>query len=474
MSKFIIATSKSDEKHINDITIHMVHCLIYNYIILFENDQDTTVRVDDVEKKQAMIVINLKLILKRRASPIIYPDRSRNAVYKILAFKRPPLVHSRGKKTVSRYFYFFDTLAKIQNSTLVYEWQNNSFEPIEIQKVIHTKKLQRAFHIALIHVNMLESYPKLEIYEEDPYCIVVPLRRFTIVQAIFFAPFDKTTWILLFVSVVVAVLGWKLLQKSDASSHWRFLSEMLANMVAQSLSLRSKRKVLLLLLQIFIFSIFYLRNLYEGVVTSIMSERSDFIKYQTFEKLLESNSDVKLFLSKAFFMKNYSKLERWQDRIYFDTELKTPFEMAESNFVIINICSEIELFMKLRGGEEFYYMIPEKINNQLLKLDVGFTNPYLERWQLIMDRAIETGLMQIWKKFHKNAINPIMSRASGDENNDAVPLSIKDLYQVFLIVPFGLVLALLIFLIELFYHDCVSKLSINLLKSILCRKNVKP
>lgn len=314
-------------------------------------------------------------------------------------------------------------------------------------------------------------------YVEQSMCVMVPLPKvISIMEFAFLKPFDFMTWLLFILSLLVAMFLWKFLKKeSNSSTQWRFIFEILAVLVGQSISIRHKRLMMTILLQIFIFSAFYLRNLYEGIVTSVMTERFVEKRFSTFDELIESDENFKFQASDYFVshMMNTSHYERIKDWLTFSVNSSLQ-DLSKNRTVIITSCSVIDHYMSGSHGKnsasQFYYVLPEKLFPHYLHFDVGFFSPYIDKLQELMDRAFEAGLPQAWKKLHNQFIYTVLSenpKMSG--NDEPKPLEFMDLYQIFMILPIGYALAFIAYLFEFVYHK-YQHVSWTWVKIVVMRK----
>jgi hypothetical protein len=251
--------------------------------------------------------------------------------------------------------------------------------------------------------------------------------------------------------MVLAILCWKYLKREGHDSHWRFLSAILANLVNQSVSIGKNRLILIAMLQIFILSTYYLRNLYESDVTSVLTDRLSYQKFRTFDELLTSKENFSFMVDDDFLfhLKNHVKF----DAARIVTKFTNYSHMAESNVVLVSVCSQLDAALRKPNRASFhYFMLPEKMIPSYVQYDVGVISPYIDKWQTFMDYAFETGLTQIWERMYSDSVFGVTSREETYESSQVEPLSVRDVYKVFMILPIGLGIAFFVFLCEILYH----------------------
>lgn len=128
----------------------------------------------------------------------------------------------------------------------------------------------------------------------------------------------------------------------------------------------------------------------------------------------------------------------------------------------------------LENSEEFkkfYYKMDEKLFPHYYKLDGSYLNPYMEKFQEIMDRAVEAGLPKIWKLFYKMKTSTMSGNSK--ESNETSDLTFEDLKSAFLTILILFILIFLIFLCEIFYHDFLRFFKIEMLVGKPKKKKMK-
>lgn len=332
-------------------------------------------------------------------------------------------------------------------------------------------------------ISFFDDAKKLNIYDQWEACFLVttpsPEIKF---QIVLLMPFDKSIWIGISVSLVVSAVIWKLFRTFGTSdSHWRFLFSLYGIFLFQGVKMHKNHLVLMILLQIFVFVIYIFGNLHQGMVTSFKIQQLDIKKFKTFEELLES--DYKIAVTSQI------------DRLYRDTEIyqaairqnrlyqnEDPIiETFHEKFAMTHACELIEYrkhFRSLNGtsqGEK--YLVQQRIFIRLVDAEAGIFNPYILRFQELMDWSFEAGLPKAWNLNFKLALRQILNHSNNFEEESSGDLTFSDIAPMFLILIIGSLTATFVLLIEIFHHDFISELSLEYflkkLEKFRRRKNFK-
>lgn len=411
------------------------------------------------------------LIVKQKSeiSHLLYPDHMVEVTMRIFTHTNPPLVTVDNGKIKSKYMYFFKILKERRILTRIRVLSLS--DPRQISSRFKEWQANRQYELFLSKTfNFIDNLPRLMTYEQLSYCVMVPKpERTSIIQFIFLQPFDWITWILLIIFTFLAMIFLKILK----SSQMRFLSAILANLVGQAVEFRHNRITLTFLLQFFIFATFQLSILYDAEITSAITERFEERRYSTFNDIIDSDEKFNFVMTSSFakHLIDSEKFENIRDRVKYSISLNySPKEIAEKKIVIIAMCDVAELH--LSNLSNFYYVLPEKILPHYLQFDVALINPFLEKLQSIMNYAFEGGLPQAWEKLEKFSLNNDGLTEEFGEFESEQPLKLEELIQVFLILPVGLSLSLLVFLCEILYYKC-QHISWTWIKIVISRKLVR-
>jgi hypothetical protein len=207
-----------------------------------------------------------------------------------------------------------------------------------------------------------------------------------------------------------------------------------------------------------IIAFWILGTTYQSIVTTFMMEPMQTSTLKTIDELFMSDYKVYIFDLFDFAMKENVAYQKAISggRIRFMFEHKVVDDHA-----YVSLCSLVHgllnfKFIHLKNTS--YYLLPERQFMTPLNLDVGFLNPFLNKLQHLMDLCFTAGLPRAWKTFHQLTMREWL-RKNGqtadivDESNDILDLS--QILPICVILLIGHGFALMAFLLEVFYHDCV-------------------
>lgn len=465
MSKFIFVTSKTSVYQLRELSHGICHSKIQNAVVVYEKNSMVNINVQDFQFCRTRFSVNA-LAVRRTEISRLFPSQIQGYIFRVLYHLRLPFAHFENNILYTAYNSFVSTFCKKYGLKMY-------AEAAEIMNYAERiPEMRELFDLILTNaLRFSDMLPSLMVYEELAACILVPLpQRTSIVQLIFFMPFDKIVWFLLIGSIIFAMVCWKFLSTSD--SCWRFLWANCANIVDQSVSMHSNRLVLIILLQTFVFATLYVRLLYEGLVTSVMSERFEEKRFTKIDEVFTSDLNFTIYVTETFGTYLLQKYDYLENRLVYDTKNTTAAEFAEDHSILVTSCEIAELAMNQNNDENpawrYYYVLDEKLQPYFQTMDVYKASPYLEKLQELMDRCFESGLTNAWRIAHRMSIFGILGKMEPKENN-AEPLKLEDVQQIFYILPIGWFLALLVFIGEILYQK-TRHISMTWLKIVMRRK----
>lgn len=268
-------------------------------------------------------------------------------------------------------------------------------------------------------------------------------------------PFDWKVWTAFWTALILAGIVWKLYARMTAiDSVWRFVFGVLAYFVVQSVSIRSNRFFLMLILQTFIFAVLILGSLYQGELTASMIRPSSEEKLTTFDELFESNFSIvtsNLLHTKMMHDDAYAKIKFKVNSTGIDTGKINFAEMSRDGKALIMSCYLADFHYHYHGdASKFYYLLEERIMKHYERLDATYMNPHIDKMQLYMDWSFEAGLPYAWKIFSQ------ISAIKKEEIDDRQFLELDDFEQTFVILAVGLLMASIAFVSEIIFARWIS------------------
>ncbi|KAL7014271.1 hypothetical protein ACKWTF_015842 [Chironomus riparius] len=300
-------------------------------------------------------------------------------------------------------------------------------------------------------------------YGTKCHCALIPIPPITsLLQIAIIKPFNSVIWFYFGVSAVTSAAIWRMYRGRGAvDSHWQLAAGIFMMFIGQGAEFsRRNRFVLAVLLNIICLSVFLLSNLYEGAITSALIQPDYNNRLKTIEDLLASKYRVRSTEAFAHQYRNSSLFKLLAKRLeYLNSYLDTK-DMVEQSYVHIRLCDEAERFLRRRVDDklisEYYYILPETLTWEFIRLEASYLNPFLDRFQYYMDLCFQAGLPKMWKLFENQDYSKL---AESHDVNDF--LRLQDLESNFGILLFGCGLSCFALIIEIFCHDCLVNFNIK-------------
>lgn len=238
--------------------------------------------------------------------------------------------------------------------------------------------------------------------------------------------------------------------------------------IGQSMNFVSeKRIVLIFLMNIFTLNTVMLGIVYQSTVTSFMMEPPTDNCLKTINEL--EMSAHKIVATRLFeeYLSTSQAYPGIKSRIVNGLSNE---EAIERGYAFIIPCGNTEykyhkeIYSSVYGDDSVnsYYMLPEVFHTYFQFYDAGIVNPYLEKLQYFMDFCFAGGLTQHWDFLHSLDLvhrHNIGKHQNEEEKEGNEMLTMKELKPGCIALIFGCILSFFVFLLEIFYHDCLSKLT---------------
>lgn len=286
-------------------------------------------------------------------------------------------------------------------------------------------------------------------YDVNAYCALVPLPpRLTFLHFIL-APYDSTSWILLVISVIISAFVWQRLTKSFEAAI-NFILFVVGGFFGQFVVIRVKRKILVLLLQLFVLLSFILGNGYQSLIISSMTASRDGVRFKTFDELFRSHMTILTDASfKSFFNKSGDAL---QFRLKDYGQNFHLSEVAGKRIAVIATCQQLYHYYYFSSGFDlgsYFYILPDKTMGFYEKLYLALGSPFYDHLQLQHDRIFESGLR---RPLLRLTLPPRLAEQNREQafiDNERYLLFLDDVGGVFFIVLAGHGISTLVLILEI-------------------------
>jgi hypothetical protein len=311
----------------------------------------------------------------------------------------------------------------------------------------------------ILSTQMNLNFPTKKLYlsEETAHCVLIPKSPpISLTQMVLIEPFDVTTWICLIITIITILVVWRLFKNYGArDTPENILFQHFAQFVGQGVNFHPEnRRILVIMTQITIFMLFVLSNSYSGCMTSFMVEKlADTMEIKTFNELFDSNR--KIFVSGIFHRKasNDLKYEKALESGRIEVMQVKYFlsDLMHENYSKVAIEFECDFAKKVLKFMPTHYLLPDKIFVHYKALEGGILNPFIDRMQKYMDLSYEAGLNEHWQVLFSEYESEFRIKDVGKASNNEM-LTFDDISPLFMILPIGFSIALIVLLIEVIYH----------------------
>lgn len=472
---------KFTKQNIDDVLQFFFALKMINAAIIYDNFKGSNVDV-----KKFDLLSNTVLDYNASVgSEILFPDQLKNLngyKYKLIAKDQYP----RMKVDVNGFrgpdVLFMDVVKKIQNASM----------SIRVLDSVDTLELLMPTGMIDVFLNthhfggtimMNKFFKTIQTFDTTGYCVLATAN--TLVQRLKYlmANVEHKIWILLAVTVLISAVVWKIYKRfyssqSDFDSAGYFVFGIIASVCQQSIRFRRNRPMLSALTQVFVFSMMVLAEVNQSLLFSLLSERHFEKKILTVEELIQNDYH--------FMIDSYAVEIIKESKLYSNINSSTLDYESLEKFVNDEINLEKRLALILRCdiaekisnfSDQNWILLSEKFISTYDTLLSGRFSPFNQRLNEISLEIFESGIKQHWPILLKESVEK-QSRVS--KQNVDFKLKLEDLTDVFFIYGFGLTVAMLCFIFELFWlvflHlwaslELVSTLKKNQIFKRLNRKN---
>jgi hypothetical protein len=313
----------------------------------------------------------------------------------------------------------------------------------------------------------LKYYKNFNTYDVDGYCALIPIPPRHSFFKYLFVPYDTLSWIFMLISLAALAIIWKVFKAQRDSRNLNSAGHMILRVVAgflgQAFPFRHTRWFHLMVIQIFIFMVLILGNAYQSLLISLLTVSRNGTRISTVNEMMHSDynyvSDKLFHLSILQYQPQSSVTAKFYvDNYVYVTEALNYKEKADNNSVLIVRCDYAhDIFYtenyKFGHGKpsDYYYILPEKFFTLYETLATGRYSPFTERFAELSLRIFESGIRQHWKTLLHKLTDEIDLKQISIIKEDYM-LKMGDLKYVFYIGGCGLLLASIVFVLELLCH----------------------
>ena len=310
------------------------------------------------------------------------------------------------------------------------------------------------------------TYKAVNTYETNGYCTLAPIQpdHETFLKFIV-KPFNNYVWYLLTLAIILGALVWQgffIISESGMVTGRYFIIDILLAFIQQPIRIRRVPFGLKIMLQIFIFMMIVIANVYQGMVTSILMDQKKFEKVESIEELMSEDYE---FYSDALFLKTINEsgsnqniadkikpLDDWLQNSAYIKQFQDVMTANPKN-VLIALCDLVPELLETQidaktKGRDVYYELQQKMFVYYENILLIRRNLFHERLNEMSLRIHETGIKQHWLVMMGKYEKPHLKI-----NNDATMLSMEQMKPIFKSYFYGLILASFVFLFDFFKNS---------------------
>lgn len=391
---------------------------------------------------------------------VLFSDRLVNMKgfkYKILAFQQRPRLTFDGNEWIGFDKLFMDVATKLQNAS--YSIQTMPMNAEDSSNLMLNFLSHGVVDLCLntVHfggtVEMNVLFKSVNTFDLVGYCALIPAPSRVSFLKYVLAPFDASIWTILFVTVAIFAVIWRIFKKystsHDFDSAGHFVFGIIALFFLQALPFRRNRSVLTFVTQLFVFTMLILGNSYQSLLISLISEPHFGSKISTIDEMIERFQNYKitrgfgrLLLESNF----YPNMEMASSYDVQDLITGRDIETSSMNGTVFMVkCDSADYVMNLPESTElrsFFYILPQKFYSTYENYLTSRSSPFNKRLNEISLKVFETGIRHHWEDLSPKAQRVI-------ESLNGNMLQLNDLFGVFYIFGICLSIAIIVFFMEL-------------------------
>ncbi|CAG9797830.1 unnamed protein product [Chironomus riparius] len=337
------------------------------------------------------------------------------------------------------------TIAKKQNAMLYAKFSNIT-NLKDFRQDIVKGKVDMFLNIGY-HSGTLSSIHQLKTvytYEINGYCALVPIVKIhEILLRFIVKPFSSQVWYLVFLYIAIGATVWQLsTSKCDRklSGLLHFIIDLASVFLQQSIKIRNGRLVVKLMLQIFIFMMIVLGNVYQGVITSILMDIRKYNELTSMQELISTDFEfygdqlLLQIMNESDSIWNTAKktntLKIWLQNLDYIKQFQKLMTVDPNNILIVG-CDTVDQLLETQidewtKGYDVYYQFHQKILSYYEHILLTRRSPFYEKLGTLSLRIHESGIKQYW-----NMQAELNNGVPLDDENEASMLKLKEMIPIF-------------------------------------------
>lgn len=196
-------------------------------------------------------------------------------------------------------------------------------------------------------------------------------------------------------------------------------------------------------------------NAYQSLIIASMTSSRDGIRFKTFDELFDSNLKMKVDALFYRVIERSGEFSKVFDRMEIGKNIPDFQQLAKENYAMIARCDMLKFVYDDQKEEivsDLFYFLSDTIMPFYETIRLAPLSPFYHSLQMSHDYVFESGIRQHWLRFWS-------SRKNAKNLREVYLLTIEDVYGVFYILLAGYGISLLVFLVEIFWNGCLSRIN---------------
>lgn len=199
---------------------------------------------------------------------------------------------------------------------------------------------------------------------------------------------------------------------------------------------------------------------YEGSIISLMSKSREGERFKTFDEIFQSDFILRTDPIFKRHLKDlgYGRIENGK----VNTDVIRSNFWLSTNSVLVYRCDVIEFDFSVRSDYmafDDYYMLPETLIPTYESFFLGARSPFYDKIQNYFNLFFESGIRQHIKDLLQLKNENFLESQANFISSEKYLLNFDDLFGVFLVLTFGHLISLTVFIVE--FSTILKKISLR-------------
>ncbi len=292
----------------------------------------------------------------------------------------------------------------------------------------------------------------LQTFKTNAYCILIPKSQKTSFLLFMMSPFDRMTWSLIFISIIVGMIIFSAVKSKKLVkilySGGYFLFAVYGIFLGQGPTIFKISSVKKFIFQLFVFFAFLFGAIYQSLIISFIFQNRDHQVIRSYEDLKSSN--LKVVTDGLFhYLVNHTESNGdFMKRLIHVESIKQE-EINKGKVALILSCEHINHhFDNDPNVSSVYYKVKGNIYPFYKVFMTRRSNPFTKRIQEYVSSFFESGITDYFERQFDLVQNWKVKSEQMEKNGNQIYLGFDDLYDTYYILLIGYCIASFVFVLE--------------------------